>query len=202
MRSKSAWMGVVSVLALMAAGCGPQKPDTSIVKSVIETHYSTHPECLWVTPVQFPATLHANNSMLASPGHTLRYDVLTNAGLLSRTEQPAKRGVPHSEPMDVYALSPQGRTAWTPDPSQPGYGNFCFGHREVTSVNNLTMRKQSGVVTASVSYQYDLAGVPDWAKSSQIEMAFPNVRGALAGPRNAQADLIKNGNGWEFKQGS
>jgi hypothetical protein len=33
----------------------------------------------------------------------------------------------------------KGRTSWTPDSSQPGYGNFCYGNIEVTSIDDSSL---------------------------------------------------------------
>ena len=32
-----------------------------------------------------------------------------------------------SKQVNNYDLSDAGRSTWTPDPAQPGYGNFCYG---------------------------------------------------------------------------
>jgi hypothetical protein len=89
---------------------------------------------------------------------------------------------------------------WAADPSQPGYGNFCFGHRAVTSIDNVTTASsQNGAVTtASVSYHYDLSGVPDWAKNAEIQTAFPSVKADLAGSKSATANLTQTQNGWQL----
>ena len=60
--------------------------------------------------------------------------------------------------MNNYDLSDNGRSAWTPDTAQPGYGNFCYGNREVTSIDNSTPGTNgNGVKTVSVTYHYKIA---------------------------------------------
>jgi len=44
-----------------------------------------------------------------------------------------------SKQVNHYDLSDKGRTSGTPDSSQPGYGNVCFGNRQVTSIENSTL---------------------------------------------------------------
>ncbi|HSY73141.1 MAG TPA: hypothetical protein VK798_12895 [Alloacidobacterium sp.] len=189
--------GVASALCglmIVISGCkGKTEPDTSNFKTAINDSYSAHPRCLWLSPVKFPAQADASNDE-----QTKGFDALTDAGFLTRKAEEKKRFLIGSKQVNDYDVSDKGRTVWTPDQTQPGYGNFCYGHREVTSIDNFTMStNQSGANTATVNYHYDLAGVPDWAKTQEMQTAFPNLQADLATPNTATATLLQTQNGWQ-----
>ena len=103
-----------------------------------------------------------------------------------------------SKQVNNYDLSEQGRSAWTPDTAQPGYGNFCFGHRAVDSIDSFTTGVNgSGSKTAEVNYHYSFADVPAWAKNQEIQTAFSSAGAALAHSQPGQDSLVMNGNAWQ-----
>ncbi len=180
-------------LFLGAAGCDKTKPDTTNFKTAINNYYSAHPSCVWASPVNFP--VQADTS---SDGQTKGFHALTDAGLLVRTPHEKKRFLIGSKQVNDYDVSEKGRTVWTVDQSQPGYGNFCYGHRDVTSIDNVaTATNQSGANTATVNYHYDLTGVPDWAKSQETQTAFPSVQADLSTPKTATATLVQTQDSWQ-----
>ncbi len=175
------------------AGCNKIKPDTTNFKTAINSYYSAHPSCVWQSPVKFPAQADTNNDE-----QTKGFDALTDAGLLTRTPEEKKRFLIGSKQVNDYDVSDKGRTVWTPDQSQPGYGNFCYGHREATSIDNVTMGPNAnGASTAVVNYHYDLTGVPDWAKSQEKQSAFPNVQADLSAPKTATTTLVQTQDSWQ-----
>ena len=101
------------------------------------------------------------------------YDALTQEGLLTRTTA-EKKIIIISKQVNNYDLSDKGRSTWTPDTSQPGYGNFCYGNREVTSIDNSTPGTNgSGAKTAAIAYHYKIANVPAWANSQRSRPPIP-----------------------------
>jgi hypothetical protein len=80
---------------------------------------------------------------------------------------PSRRSFPSKQPtrrkkilivapkqVNNYDLSENGQTSWTPDSTQPGYGSFRCGHREVTSIDDATLSTNSEgtkIVAASAS---------------------------------------------------
>jgi hypothetical protein len=191
----SKWGAVLCGAVILIAGCkGKTEPDTSNFKTAINSYYSVHPSCVWSSPVKFPVQADASNDT-----QTKGFDALTDAGLLTRKAEEKKRFLIGSKQVTDYDVSDKGRTVWTPDQTQPGYGNFCYGHREVSSVDNFTMAtNQNGTNTATVNYHYDLTGVPDWAKSTETQTAFPNVQTDLAGPKIDTATVLQTQNGWQM----
>jgi hypothetical protein len=100
-----------------------------------------------------------------------------------------------------YDLSAQGRSAWTPDTAQPGYGNFCYGHRAVDSIDSFTAGVNgSGLKTAEVNYHYSLADVPAWAQSEEVKTAFSSLGAALAQSQPAHDSLVMNGSDWQVSK--
>lgn len=181
-------------LLLVLPGCSNKKaPSKDHFKTAIGNYYNAHPECVWSSPVKFPVEADPNKG-----DQTTGYDALTDAGLLTRTSAQKKVFIFGSKQVNDYDLSSKGRSVWTPDNSQPGYGNFCFGHRDVQSVVNFTTSSDNNhAELANVDYRYTLAGVADWAKTNEMQTAFPTVAADLAGPKVDKATLINTDDGWQ-----
>ena len=178
---------------LIAAGCRKTNMvDKSTFKSAINDHYNATQECVWSSPVKFPAQADTSNE-----DQTKGFDALTDAGLLVRSSAEKKRFLIGSKQVNNYDLSDKGRSSWTADQTQPGYGNFCFGHREVTTVDSFTPVDNPDATRYSVTYHYDVASVPDWANSTEMKTAFPKVATDTSGQQTATATLMKTSNGWQ-----
>src|ERR1700758_329576 len=132
----------------LAAGCRTNKTDTGAFKSAINDYYRGKQVCVWSSPVKFPAQADTANDQ-----QTRGFDALTDAGLLARSSAEKKRFLIGSKQVNNYDLSDKGRATWTPDSSQPGYGNFCFGQREVTSVDGFTP-PDANATQFTVNYHY------------------------------------------------
>jgi hypothetical protein len=116
-------------------------------KAAINNHYKAFPMCIWSQPKKFPV-----QAATSDDAKTEGYDALTQEGLLVRTTAEKKVLIIASKQVNNYDLSGTGRTSWTPDSSQPGYGNFCYGNREVTSVDDSPLGTNgSGAKTVDVS---------------------------------------------------
>jgi hypothetical protein len=111
--------------AVLAAGCG----DTRVANKenlayALNHDYSVNQDCLFAKPMPFPYEVAMNDKLLAETRR--RLDALAEAGLLEK-EQNLERGVT----VNRYVLTAAGsQTA--------GKGRFCYGRREVTSVENFT----------------------------------------------------------------
>lgn len=183
-----------AALIFVIAGChgNNRESDTASFKAALNDYYRMQPICVWNESVKFPAQVDASND-----SQTKGFDALTDAGLLTRKAEEKKRFLIGSKQVTDYDVSDKGRAQWTHDTSQPGYGNFCYGHREVNSIDSFTpVTSENGANTTTVSYHYDMTDVPDWAQSAEVKTAFPNVQTALAGPQTATAKLVQTQNGW------
>jgi hypothetical protein len=174
-----------------AAGCRSNGVDKGAFKSAINDYYRGKQVCVWSSPVKFPAQADTSNDE-----QTMGFDALTDAGLLTRSSAEKKRFLVGSKQVNNYDLSDRGRSTWTPDSSQPGYGNFCFGQREVTTVDSFGPPDTTAAQYA-VNYHYAVTGVPDWANSAEMRTAFPSLSAATSGQQTATATLVKSDTRWQ-----
>jgi hypothetical protein len=186
-------LAITSVMLLGAVGCRKTNiVDKAAFKSAINDYYNTRQECVWPSPVKFPAQADTSKE-----DQTKGFDALTDAGLLTRKAVEKKRFLIGSKQVNDYDLSASGRSTWIVDSSQPGYGNFCFGHRQVTSVDAYTPADNSNATQYSVSYHYGITTLPSWADSAEMKTAFPKISSDASGQQTATATVVKSSNGWQ-----
>ena len=118
---------VMISMTVFGVGCKKTAVNSMAFESALNSYYVGRQDCLWPAPIKFPAQADTSNDE-----QTKGYDALTDAGLLTRKAEEKKRFLIGSKAVNDYDLSDQGRSVWTADTTQPGYGNFCFGHPEVT----------------------------------------------------------------------
>jgi hypothetical protein len=184
---------IVGLLTLGIAGCNTGGSTDLNYKTAINDHFKAFPACIWSETKKFPV-----QAATSDDAKTEGYDALTQEGLLTRTTA-EKKVIIISKQVNNYDLSDKGRTSWTPDSSQPGYGNFCYGNREVTSIDNSTLGTNgAGAKTVDVTYHYKLANVPSWATSQEMSTAYPSMASALGSNPSDRATLVMTGEHWEF----
>ncbi len=185
---------VLGLITLIATGCNQGQNNDLNYKTAINDHYKAFPVCIWSESKKFPV-----QAATSDDAKTEGYDALTQAGLLNRTTAEKKVLIIASKQVNNYDLSDTGRTSWTPDSSQPGYGNFCYGNREVTSIDNSTVGTNgSGAKTVDVAYHYKIANVANWANSPGMKTAYPSIDTALSSNPADRATLVMTGDRWEF----
>jgi hypothetical protein len=178
----------------IAAGCNRTAPTQPNFAAAINSYYQAHPACLWSSEKKFPV-----QAATSDDAKTQGYDALVDQGLLTRTTS-EKKIIIISKQENNYDLSANGRSAWTADPNQPGYGNFCYGHLEAANVNGPTGNSQAldqPGATATVNYVLHLAGVPAWASAAETQTAFPSLQAQLSGSQSGTAQLTNTSNGWQ-----
>ena len=184
MRERIALALVLTGLIAWATGCKKQI-DKAEFKSAINTSFAGRHECVWPEPIKLPAQADT------SKDEKIReYDALTDAGLLIRASEEKKRFLVGSKQVNNYDLSDKGHSAWTPDPNQPGYGNFCFGHFNATAIDNATPNDPSNPTQYTVHYRYEVEGIPDWASTPESMRTFPKIAAATS-IQSATATLVK-----------
>ena len=188
MRERIALGLMLTGLFAYAIGCKKQV-DQAEFKSAINKSFAGRHVCVWPDPIKLPAQADP------SKDEKIRdYNALTDASLLIRGSAEKKRFLVGSKQVDNYDLSDKGRPAWTPDPNQPGYGNFCFGHFNVTAIDNATPNDPSNPTQYTVNYQYEVEDIPGWARTPESMRAFRNVA-ADTSIQSATATLVKGTNG-------
>jgi hypothetical protein len=185
MRAKTfaiCWLGAAVTLA---AGCHSSAVDPSELRSVLDDYYRAQPHCLWTSPVNFPTEADKGN-----PEQARQLKALTDAGLLER-----RTGTIGGAVVTEYSLTAQGEKQWEMDKREPGWGNFCLAHAEVTSIESINPPTNASIAH-TITYHY-AADVPDWAKSSAVMAAFPQI--AAEGSGTATATLVRAGTEWQVQ---
>lgn len=160
--------------------------------ATLNNYLSSHQECLWQESIQFPARVDADNI-----AQITRFNALVDAGLLNKTLAAKDRHDKRAVKAIEYSLSDMGRVNWTPDRSQPGYGNFCIGHLRVSSVNHY--RRLGGLRSTAFQVRYrDAVMLPAWAQIPQVEKAFPQLVKESQGETDF-ATLIRRDNRWHVQ---
>jgi hypothetical protein len=193
LNGRTGYTAVLGLIALVSTACNNGSETDISYKAAINDHFKTLPVCIWSQPKKFPV-----QAATSDDAKTEGYDALTQEGLLTRTTTEKKVLIVASKQVNNYDLSEKGRTSWTPD-SQPGYGNFCYGHREVTSIDNSTLGTNSeGAKTVAVSYHYQIVNVADWANSPQMKTAYPGLASSLGSNPSDNATLVMTGDHWAY----
>jgi hypothetical protein len=197
MNSYSIWKtlrtaAVCGTIMFLAAGCNKREDNSTNYTSAINSYYSAHPACLWSDPIKFPVQADTSDN-----SKTAGYDALVDQGLLARTTAEKKMMIIASKQVNDYDLSDKGRSAWTADVNQPGYGNFCYGHRKVSTIDSATPTSSAAGATTQVTYHYTLTDSPAWTTAAETQTAYPQLRSELAGPQTGQATLTNTNNGWQ-----
>lgn len=178
---------VLTGLFSCASGC--RKPiDRAAFTSAINKSYDGQHLCAWPEPTKLP--------VLADPTKDDRirgFEALTDAGLLMREFVEKKESIGFIK-INRYNLTDKGHAAWTPDPSQPDSGNFCFGRFNVTAIDKATPNDPSNPTQYTVNYSYEVEGIPGWARTPESMRAFPKVAANTA-IQSATATLIKGADG-------
>lgn len=186
-------IAATGIALVLATGCSKKADNTINYTSAINTYYSAHPACLFPQPKQFPTQETTSDTTKTAP-----LDALLDQGLLVRTTAEKKVLIIASKQVTNYDLSSNGRSAWTADTSQPGFGNFCYGHRKVSTIDTATPASSDPGATTQIAYHYTLADVPSWAQATETKNAYPNVSADLSGPLATTATLTNTSNGWQL----
>src|ERR1700755_1377666 len=187
---------LICAVTLLFAGCDKKDDSKVNYQTAINDYYKAHPACVWQEAKKFPV-----QAATSDDAKTEGFDALTDTGLLTRTTAEKKVFIIASKQVNNYDLSDQGRSAWTPDTTQPGYGNFCYGHRAVDAIDSFTTGVNgAGVKTAEVNYHYTLTDVPSWAQNAEVKTAFPTLGSTLAHSQPGQESLTLAGSNWQVSK--
>jgi hypothetical protein len=188
MRKPFASLLLLATLGILPTACKKEVDTTQFAKAINNSFTGKH-ECVWPAPVKMPAEADP-----AKDERTRDFDALTDAGLLARAPEEKKRFLVGSKPVNLYDLSDKGHTAWTPDPNQPGYGNFCFGHYNVTHILKAIPNDPNNPTQYTVTYEYEVEGIPSWASTPESMRTFPQIAKSTSF-QTGTATLVKDSNG-------
>src|SRR5258705_4822039 len=185
-------VAICATIILLEVGCNKKEDNSINFRSAIDAYYSAHPACLWSEPAKFPVQADTSDN-----SKTAGYDALVDQGLLVRTTAEKKKMIIASKQVNNYDLSDKGRSAWTADVNQPGYGNFCYGNRKVTGIDSSTPTSSTAGATTQVTYHFTIVDPPAWATAPETQNAYPQLHAELASPQTGQATLTNTNNGWQ-----
>ena len=140
----------------------------------LNKHFLEHSDCL-LDNTRFPFEVSDREK-------TKQMDSLVKALLLEKSEE-------MSIHVSRYTVTAAG-TRYAP--------RFCYGHREVTSIDSFTPpATANGFNETTVVYHYEMKEVPVWAKTPEVEAAFPDMAEAIGGQATAKATLAQTPVGWQ-----
>ena len=141
----------------------------------LNAYFNDHPDCLLDGSVHFPYET-------GDPTRTAQMEALTTAEMLESKKEPAIH-------IARYTLTPAGERAAP---------RFCFGHREITSIDASTTpaKGADGFLETHVQYHYKMGDTPTWAKTPQVVAAFPQLAVVANGQATGQITLAGTGVGW------
>jgi hypothetical protein len=181
---KSMQVVVLAAGAMIVAGCADSRvANNKNLAEALNHDYSLNQDCLFTKPMPFPYEVSVNDKLLSETRH--RLDALAEAGLLER-EQNQVRGVI----VNRYVLTAAGSRT-------EGKGRFCYGRREVTSVEKFSQPVDyQGKPLTKVEYHFVLKNPPSWATQNEVRNAFPSVANATSTEPVDQATLMLTQDGW------
>ncbi len=188
MRERIALALVLTGLFAWTTGCKKQT-DTAPFKAAINKSYEGRHECIWPEPIKLPVQADPSKDERARD-----YDTIADAGLFIRESVEKKHPLAVSTFVNKYDLSDKGHSSWSPDPNQPGYGNFCFGHFNVTAIDKATPNDPSNPTQYTVTYRYEVEGIPEWVRTPQAMRTFRKIA-ADTSIQSATATLVKDTDG-------
>lgn len=183
---------VLTGLFAWSTGCR-QPIDRAAFTSAINQSFAHRRECAWPQPVKLPAEIDPSKD-----DRIRGFEALADAGILSRVSDEKKellgRQVNVLHPVNTYDLTDKGHSFWTPEPGHPGYGDFCFGHFNTTAIAKATPNDRSNPTQYTVTYSYEVEGIPGWITTPESMRAFPAIA-ADTSIRTATATLVKGADG-------
>ena len=191
-RTLSRMVASSCLTVLFAVGCNKKADNTMNFTNAINTYYSAHPACLWPDPIKFPVQAETSDT-----SKTSGYDALVDQSLLVRTTAEKKKFIIASKQVNNYDLSDSGRSAWTADVNQPGFGNFCYSHRKVSTIDNSTPTSSDVGANTQVTYRYTMSDAPAWATAAETQNAYPQLHSDFAGLQTGHATLTNTSTGWQ-----
>lgn len=183
------------LLTLVPCACNDEPPDPNApFKAAINAYWRVHPLCLWTQAVKMPTNEFSNTTERSA-----EYEALVGVGLLQRT-QSQKKTPAGMKQINDYDLTDQGRESWVPVKTSKGYGDLCYGHRSVDTVDSATETEAkwnaSMPATTIVVFHYLLKDQAPWATNPALQTAFPAMAAVLNGPHADTATLLKTSSGW------
>jgi len=194
MRKRIAPALMLGALFAGATGCR-QSIDPAPFIAAINQSFGHRHVCVWPQAVKLPAEVDPEKD-----DRIRGFEALADAGVLSRLSDEKKQllGGAHAinvlHPVNTYDLTDKGHSFWIADPGHAGHGNFCFGHFNATAIVKAVPNDRSNPTQYTVTYRYEVEGIPGWASTPESMRAFPAIA-ADTSIQSATATLVKGADG-------
>jgi hypothetical protein len=180
MRAPTLLSGLTS-LALAASlaattGCSSKTaPTAENFTAALNAHFLDHPDCLFPESPHFPYET-------TDPVKTKQMNTLVTSQLLTVEEE-----------RDLHA------SRYTPTTTGARAApRFCYGHRLISSIDSFTPpATENGFPETHVVYHYTMEEVPVWAKSGEVQAAFPTMAHDTSGTATDKATLARSAVDWQ-----
>jgi hypothetical protein len=164
---------VLAVLILTACD-SKTSPTPENYTAAINGYYVEHSDCLLDGSIKFPLET-------TDPAVTKQMDSLVVAQILEVKKEPSIH-------IARFTRTDTGTRAGT---------NLCYGHRQVTKiVSSTTPAAVNGVLETNVTYGYKMEDTPIWAKTPEVQAAFPKMAQDTSGQATATIKLAQNRITW------
>jgi len=175
-KNYKAALALLSALYFVALlGCNSKtKPTPENYTAALNKWFLEHSDCL-LSNVRFPYET-------SNPDQIKQFDSLVKAQLLEVHQEASIH-------ISRYTVSTTG-ARYAP--------RFCYGHRVVSSIDSSTPPAVvNGFPQTQVTYHYTMADVPIWAKTPEVQLAFPKLATATSGQASDHATLAQTLAGWQ-----
>ena len=161
--------------SLVMTGCkSATDPTPENYLKTINAYLPDHPDCLLDSSVTFPYTT-------GDAARTKQLDTLVKSQVLEVGREPMMH-------VSRYTLTATGKAAGP---------HLCFGYRNATAiVSNTPPAPANGFPETKVTYKYVLHDMPMWAKSEDVQAAFPVLAHEAGGDATDTITLALDRVGW------
>lgn len=186
----------ILITAAMAACTSKTDANKANFKEALQTYFSTSPGVCITPPGQsMPLELEMKPWFTPPSGVSLvaRADALVEAGLLTRSENPAKK-------VFVYDLTAEGQKYL-----KPGAGTnrargdaFCTGKAVIKDVTSFTEpADMMGFRISEATYTFHGEGMADWVKTPALEVVNKDLAKRLRGELETNKAVLRlTSEGW------
>jgi hypothetical protein len=194
----------LAVIAFLTACSNAKRPSDSNFKAAINQYPAKHGKaCTWIGR-SFPVDVSESEQKFQS-GTGPQLAVLEAAGLLrsSDTIAPTPGILGPGAPRHVKRYEPteEGKKYLQQAPGIFGQSSgLCYGDKAVDSIVKWTESPAAGLYSQTkVIYTYKIENLAPWAKRSDVQQEFGDVRTTVSGisKSNEIARLLLTNQGWE-----
>jgi hypothetical protein len=163
----------------VVVGCtgGKSAPTPANFTQALNKHFLNRVDCLF-TDTRFPYETTDREK-------TKQMDSLAKALLLDKSEEMSIHASRYTSTVTGARFAPR----------------FCYGHREITSIDSFTPPAvANGFNETTVTYHYSMKEIPVWARTPEVQAAFPDMAVATSGQATGKTTLAQTPVGWQVPE--